>query len=57
MELSPRLAQTLANITLGWCSKALYDRGAVSAIESALRYHGQDDLIVPAIVWDEDRTR
>jgi hypothetical protein len=53
MDISPALAQTLSNVTLGWYSRALNDTEAVLAIESALRSHGADDLLVPPEDWPD----
>jgi hypothetical protein len=53
MELSHDLAQTLGNIALGWYSHALSDSQAVQAIESALRSHGADGLLVPEDDWPD----
>jgi len=46
-------AQTLAQVVLGWYSHALDDAEAVREIESALRSHGADDLLVPSDDWPE----
>jgi hypothetical protein len=53
MELTPQLAQALGNVALGWYSHALDDAEAVREIETALRSHGADDLLVPADEWPE----
>jgi hypothetical protein len=53
MELSPELAQALANVALGWYSHALNGKEAVTKIEAALRSHGADDLLVPPDEWPE----
>jgi hypothetical protein len=47
VELSPGLAQARGNIALGWYSHALSEGEAVQEIESALRSHGAEDLLVP----------
>ena len=53
MELSEGLAQTLGNVALGWYSHALSDGEAVREIESALRSHGADELLLP----EDDRPK
>jgi hypothetical protein len=51
VELSPGLAQALGNIALGWYSDALSESETVQEIESALRSHGAEDMLVPEDDW------